>query len=228
MRLFLFTAGLPLLSVVGCAPAVPVLPGGNSTPANRTDLALGASARLPTGDLRGSDRFREATEDAQSGGVVPIGRVRHGITNDLEVGASIYGAVFSAEAGAVWWRDRSHPLSPALRTPVLVYGGVFDGGHRVGGELPLVVTLDASSVLEAWAGLRVGVEGAWGDARDQSFSMRGVRFGGLLGIAAGFRSFHALVELSVLHEWWDGSAGAEDLSARGVVLVPAFALRLRL
>jgi hypothetical protein len=50
----------------------------------------------------------------------------------------------------------------------------------------------------------------------------------VLGLAFGFRHVHAMLELSALYERWSGDAAGASFATDGLVLVPAFALRIRI
>jgi hypothetical protein len=88
------------------------------------------------------------------------------------------------------------------------------------------------SLVSLWVGLRGGIEHGFGSlvlgAASQEASATGVRLGGILGLAFGFKNVHALLELTVAYERWDGSIGASPVAVDGLVLTPAFALRYRI
>jgi len=110
-------------------------------------------------------------------------------------------------------------------------GVVHDGSTavRAGGTVPLVLGLDLLSVLEVWVGVRGALEYIGGDLADgTALSLTGVRAGGVVGLATGFRRLHVLIELGVDHELWTGELGGAAVERNGLVLVPAFAVRLRL
>ena len=134
-------------------------------------------------------------------------------------------------------------LSPTLRLQggLMPYGGYTgssgrDGhgagdGFRAGVLAPLAVGIDIGGVFGAWAGVRGGVEHVEGsvgpvDAR-QGGHLDGARAGGFVGLSAGFRRVHGMVELSADHEWWQGALGGAAVTRQGFALTPAFGLRIR-
>jgi len=75
---------------------MPAFTGGKTVPEGRSDLALGATVRVPAGDMVA--RPEDGTEaDAllgfgAPGGVAPVAFVRHGLTDDLDLGVEAAGA----------------------------------------------------------------------------------------------------------------------------------------
>jgi hypothetical protein len=219
----------------GCAPAMPSFTGGRTVPADRSDLALGAAVRVPVGDMVAApDDGTDADEligFGAPGGVAPVAFVRHGLTDDVDLGVEAAGSSLLLSLRG----QLRHRSGLRLIGGVAPYVGlVHDDGTavRAGGALPIGIAFDAFSVLEAWLGARIAVEHVTGemgpDAAAQSASLTGLRAGGVVGIAAGFRRLHVLVELGVDYEHWTGALADSSIERSGVVLTPGFALRLRL
>jgi len=134
-------------------------------------------------------------------------------------------------------------LDEALVPIALIFGagpyvGWFDGdvdgagGMRVGGDIPLLLGIDALSFLQIWIGARFGVEHVFGDlgvtGMLESAAATGFRIGGVFGLALGFRHVHVMLELTGGWESWSGDLGGANLEVSGAVLVPAFAIRYRI
>jgi len=220
---------LALLSLAGCAPALPSFAGGSTVPTGRSDLAAGAAYRIPVGDLSPEAMGAEldqALSFGAPGGATPVAFVRHGLGPRADLGV---------EATASSARGHLRGRLP-LGTVSFLYGiaphvGVAHdetSAVRVGGTVPLVIALDLFSLYEAWIGARITVEHIAGDLGPSSVSLTGLRTGGVVGLAVGFRRFHVMMELGVDHELWTGSLGDISIGANGLVLTPAFAVRLRL
>lgn len=234
-----------LLAVAGCAPAMPSLSGGSATPARRVDLAVGGAARvvpgrraLPTGV--GDDS--SVPRSAGAGGVVPVIAVHHGAADRWEWGVSVAGT--QARLGLRRERVRTNDT---VRHAWVTGGGLIfgwtvdegidgiegDGGARVGAEASVVYAVDYGGLYEIWAGPRLGAEHVGGrfarGADTPSANALVLRAGAVLGLGLGFRRLHALVELTAAYEGWlAGAHGDADLDGGGFVLIPAFALRLRI
>jgi len=235
-------APLPCFLIVlaaGCAPAMPLVGGGRTTPARRVDLGAGGAARIPLGELAEAAAGDAPLSSAAPGGVAPVASARFGIAGETDAGLLVSGPLARA--------DLRHGLVLAdddMRLSILgsVAGFVgwvddraddSDGGAlRMGAEIPLLFGLDVQSVVELWVGPRVGVErvaGRMHGAMDaQDLEITAWRLGGVVGVGAGFRHFHALVELGAGWESYDGEHGPAGVSVSGFVLSPAFVLRLRI
>jgi hypothetical protein len=244
--------GLAAAFVTGCAPAVPSLAGGSTTPFARGDALTGAAARIPLGKDRVPNPAPSRSAlgaSAGSGGVVPVVGGRYGLARHLDVGLTVAGT-----NGRLSLR-REIVLEEAITRPtVLVGAGVTAGyvegegdqdgaGWRAGVEVPLLYAVEFGAVYELWTGLRAGAEHLRGDftATDGARGTTGledahatsVRAGATLGLALGLRRFHALVEVTASYEHWWGAHGSASegsgvVNDGGFVLVPAFALRLRI
>ncbi|MFK7985472.1 MAG: hypothetical protein AB8I08_05535 [Sandaracinaceae bacterium] len=217
---------LPL--AMGCAPALPTLSGGRTTPNNRTDLALGGAVRVPVGDLVAqpgveADRLLAASA---SGGAVPVAMVRRGVSPDVDLGVETAGTTLRLSA-----RGRVRLGMFNLVAGLVPHVGLVDDpieAGRLGVSIPVVLSLDVLSVAEAWLGVRGTLEHAFGELEGAALTVTGVRGGGVLGLAVGFRRFHVLLELGIDYERWFGALGDTEIEREGVVLTPAFAVRLRL
>lgn len=210
------------LVLLGCAPAFPSFSGGRTVPRGRSDLALGAAVRVPVGDLADAPMLT----DTAPGGALPVAFVRHGLGPDADLGLEVAG---SGARGM---------LRGQLREGLVRFIGGFaphvgvahEQGDllRVGGTVPLTLSIDAFSLYEVWVGLRVGVEHLVGEVGGNAVSMTGLRTGGVVGLGVGFRRLSLLVELGIDHELWSGDVSDISIATNGVVLTPAFAFRIRL
>ncbi|MCS6797554.1 MAG: hypothetical protein NZ898_03310 [Myxococcota bacterium] len=214
---------LVALVTASCAPTVAAPLGASVAPEGRFELAAGASGRLP------GRRIREAAaSDARmangvvGGGPAPVLAIRHGLSRRVDVSLLVVGAGAGAEvrfAPVLVEGPARMRLFTGVRGLVAVdASGDSDGLRtRVVLDAPLAVGIDASSLLLVWGGLRGGtilVDGPRGP--------RAWRGGALLGFGTGLRDVHALAELGATFESWHGGVGAA-----GLVLEPAFAIRLR-
>ncbi len=230
---------LAIAGLAGCAAPMPLLGGGATTPEGRVDVVAGGAARVPFGELR---EVPEAMgRDASRPGVAPVGAVRVGL-DDFDVGAMISGATARLDLRLRYGlTDRHEPLATAFLFDFAAFGGPTGdpadrgaSGTRWGFDVPIMFTLDASSVAELWVGPRFGFEHVEGDlgasregANPAPLSLSFFRSGAVLGLALGFRRVHALMELTASYEWASGEVDGADVSRSGLVLTPAFALRVR-
>ena len=219
----------------GCAGALPSFSGASTTPKFRTDVAMGGSARVPTGDLTSHDDG--LSEGAQAGGVVPVAYLRHGISRTWDFGLLVAGTTFRAAfRHETLLSDGSTRY--ALVSAVAPYGGWTEtdeaSGGRVGLDVPITYGIEFGGVYEFWVGPRIGVEHVRGsvtfdDQAGLSASATALKGGGIVGMALGVRRIHVLVELTAQWEQWFTDTPSDASSRRGaVVLTPAFAVRVRL
>lgn len=215
-----------------CATAEPTFAGGRTVPRGRTDLAIGGAVRVPVGDLAVQplpDDDAGLLAFGAPSGVAPAAFVRHGLTDDLDLGVEAAG---SSLRGSVRGRIALGSFAHLLLGAVPHAGAVYDGGEgaafRGGVLVPAVVTFDLSGLYEAWIGVRAGIEHVTGELLDRGLALSGLRTGGVVGLAVGFSRFHVLLELAVDHELWWGALADDAFERSGVALTPAFALRLRL
>lgn len=246
LRTLRFARALSLLAVfgwLGCAPAAPMLSGGQTTPVDRVDLGLGGAFRAPTLDLAprsgGEEpRAERLMQFAEPGGVAPVAWMRWGIDEQWDFGVMASSSVLRLEA-----RSESVVL-PAYAARafwgISPYGGyarsdrVGEGdsaaeGWRIGALAPLGLALALGGIVEGWGGVRLGFEHAEGDLGNAqpSGSANGFRAGVFLGFAAGFRRVHALIELVIDYEYWAVEIGDAALERQGLALTPGWALRIR-
>lgn len=240
---FALAASLLALGLGGCAVALPAITGGSTTPHLRTDLAAGASARIASRDVRASangvpdlDAHRGAVD---ANGVVPVAAVRYGLNEHLDLGlvAAGTGLRFDVRGETVLRQGSTRVALVYGAGPTYGYlvprGSESGGAHRVGLEPIATVSVDVGGLYDVWVGPRVLVDGWVGrfeDAAGVLRDARGMRLdaGGVFGIAAGFRRVHAFIEISALYERWWGSQGGTSFDRHGLVLLPAFGLRLRI
>lgn len=229
-----------LAALGGCATAVPAMSGGSTTPAGRTDFALGGAARIPLGDLKdpavidpGQSEYRYA---ADAGGVVPMAYARYGIGRAWDLGLMVSGTTVRAEARYEHLLDEGTARS-SLILGLAPYGGWIPdrdqsgSGGRVGFEVPFVYGVDIGGIYEIWVGARVSGEYVFGDFQlmgsDQRASGGGVRAGPLIGMALGISRIHALIELTGAYEHWFIDHAGTSRDRGGFVLIPGFGIRLR-
>ena len=220
------------LLAAGCATAEPTFAGGRTVPRGRTDLAIGAAVRVPVGDLVAQplpDDDQRLLAFGAPSGAAPAAFVRHGLSDDLDLGAEASGSSLRASLrGRVPLGGFAHLVIGLAPHAGAVYDGGAGAAFRGGALVPIAITLDLFSLYEVWIGARVGIEHVSGELVDRAVSLNGLRTGGVVGLAVGFRRFHVLAELGVDHELWWGALGTGAVERSGVSLTPAFALRLRL
>lgn len=227
----------------GCAVAMPAILGGSTTPHLRSDVAAGAAARIAHGDVRASENGTPDL-DANRGavdatGVVPVVAARYGLGEHLDLGivAAGTGLRFDVRAETVLRQGTTRIALVYGAGPSYGYvaspGSESGGAHRVGIEPIVSLSVDFGGLYDVWVGPRILVDGLVGRFEDSAGALhdaRGLRLdlGGVFGIAAGFRRVHAFVELSAMHERWWGSQAGIAFDRHGLVLLPAFGLRLRI
>jgi hypothetical protein len=226
----------------GCIAAHPSLSGGATTPSGRVDMAFGGAARVPLGALRDVAGVRgdhAVQRTALGEGVTPIGFGRYGINRHTDVELAVLGASVRVAYRHEWLLSDGINRTVWLVSPSLLLGKAHDreadgarGGLRSSLEVPLLYSADYGGVYETWIGPRVGLEYIKGDFTVErgisSVHASGLRAGAVLGFVAGFRRIHAMIELGAAYEHWWMRADGERRQRGGVVLIPAFALRVRL
>ncbi len=227
----------------GCAVAMPALSFGSTTPHLRTDLAAGGAVRIADGEVRASANgvpglasTRGATD---ANGIVPVAVVRYGLGEHFDLGLTAAGTALRLDLRG------EHVLRTGSTRIALVYGagpsyGYLDplgsesgAGHRVGLEPVASLSVDFGGLYDFWVGPRLLLDGLVGRFEDEVGSLRDARgfrldVGGVLGLAAGLRRVHAFLELSILHERWWGRTGDAAFDRSGMILLPAFGVRVRL
>lgn len=237
-RSFQFGLVLALGGLSACAPALPALSGGDTTPKQRVDLTLGGTTRIVLGDLNSDEDDPGALNYAETGGVSPLLITRVAIDDEVDLGLRLFGSAAQLE-GRVGF-----PLSARLKIvgSVAPYFGLLPlrdsttdekgMGFRYGVDTPWVLAFSAGGIYEAWTGLCFSVDGASGsldrNGDEKKFSGFGLRPGALVGFAVGFRHLYTLVELTVNHEWWRFNQNDSQSEFSGFSFTPAFALRLRI
>lgn len=217
-----------------CAPALPVWSGGTGTPRGRFDLATGAAVRRPLGDLAKASAATVPSRVAQ-GGVTPALQVRHGVGSDLDFALTFSGTLVRLDVRRAMLLAASGTTTYSLLPSLGVYGGAFEDttgarGAWFGADAPLLLGVSFGTIIDLYVGPRFGLErahGAWFENESRASGL-GLRAGGTVGVGAGFMGHLGLLELTVQHEWWDGEVGGRPADARGFVLIPSFAFRIRL
>jgi hypothetical protein len=204
-------------------------------------VGFGSAVRVPLGDLEPratTTGGEEVLAFAAPGGMGPFAFARWGPLRGWSVGALAVGSTVRLEALA---EARPFPQVRLLGA-VAPYGGFASReprqgtgggeGWRLGGLLALALGLDLAGVLEGWVGVRFGLEHVegWVGAEGMRVAghLTGLRGGACLGLAAGLRRLHVLVEIGLDDEWWRGALGGSPVERHGVALTPAFGLRVRI
>lgn len=215
-----------------CATAEPMLSGGRTVPAGRSDLAGGAAFRVPVGDLVAQplpDDDQQLLAFGAPSGAAPVVFVRHGLNEQIDLGVEAAGSSVRANLrGRVPLGSLAHLMIGVVPHAGVVHDLADGTAFRGGGLVPIVLGLEAFSLYEAWIGVRIGLEHVTGELAGRSVALSGLRTGGVVGLGVGFRRLMVLVELAVDHELWWGSLGDSAIERSGVALTPAFALRIRL
>jgi hypothetical protein len=231
---------LALLGAFGCAPAVPLWGGASTTPQGRGDVTLGGAARVGLGAMNPANAPAEVApyvQKSQGSGVAPGAAFRYGVADHTDLGLTVAGPLARLDV-----RQELILADDLVPIALVVGAGPYvgwlgsetdgEGGMRIGGDVPVLIGIDALSFLQVWIGARVGVEHAFGDLEVagviESASATGFRIGGVFGLAIGFRHLWVMLELTGGWETWSGDLGATQLDVSGAVLVPAFALRFRI
>ena len=188
-------------------------------------MPVGALAELSDGE--GSI----AREDSLSGGVVPAAGARYGLRRDVDLGLMVFGPLVRMDVRVARELARGFAKRSQLIPDFAAYAGYVNDadtgdGVRLGVDLPVHYAINFGSILELWTGPRLGAEHIAGLERREG--LRHVRVGWTAGFAAGFRHFHALLELSSAYEWWRGERLGNRVARQGVSLTPGFAVRVRL
>ncbi|MEZ4288393.1 MAG: hypothetical protein R3A47_09675 [Polyangiales bacterium] len=243
---------------LGCASAMPTYAGGSTTPQYRADVALGGAVRLPTGALKSIELdglpngYRRAGE---AGGVVPAAMVRYGVARDWDLGVVWAGTTGRLDVRKER-RVQEGIDQRVWLFSIAPYAGWIGNedasgkGYRVGLDAPILYAAEIGGLYEFWIGPRFGAEYAAGDFAFGDVSAGGAAAGGAaaggagaarvnmsawvlksgatLGMALGFRRIHAIIELTAAWEQCFGTQRGESLRRGGMVLTPAFAMRVRL
>ena len=180
-------------------------------------LLSGCAPALPS--FAGGRTVPDDRSDLLLGGAVRV-------NPDVDLGLDVSGANLRASA-----RGQVREGTVRFIGGISGFGGaVLDPGAagRLGVSLPLTLAVDLFSVVELWLGVRASLEHVFGDLDPGALTLTGLRTGGVLGLAVGFRRIHVLLELGVDHEYWFGRLGGVDFERNGVAFTPAFALRIRI
>jgi len=235
-----------VLCLGGCAPAFPTMSGGSTTPSGRVEMSVGGAARVPLGDLGSRERL-SAGNDEQSvellgftrrGGMSPLATVSLPLGSRLDMGLHFAGSALELHLRRGFEVGKQVTLIGGL-APLAGWLLLEDEqeqrsavGWRVGAHMPWVLAINIGGIYEAWLGARAGVEHGQCELGEEpgSIEMDGevYRLGALLGVGIGFRSLHALMELTADREWWRVGGDIAPGTRTGFSLTPAFALRLRI
>lgn len=239
-----------LLLLCACAPALPAWSGGSTTPQRRGDVLLGTAVRVPLGKLRRTENsaLREAAEEQ---GLTPVGAFRYGFGRGPDAPQRDLGVMVAANHLRLTYRSEFGVTEGATRSAytwgVALLGGVLPesgpfgdyqgSGMRFGFDVPLTWGADFGGLYDAWAGVSIGGDHAFGDYEITGASGAGVseaasattlRASAFFGLSGGFRRLHFFGELRAAYEYTFASHGEQDLDRGGVVLTPSFGMRLRI
>jgi len=206
------------------------------------EVSLGGAARVALGGLDpaavASPEIARAVGEMQAAGIVPVGGARVGLSDEVDLGLVVAGPLLRADLR--WRVDLGcGDVCVSAWTGLGAVGGMIateagSSGGRLGAELPVLLGVDAQSLVQLWIGARLAVEHAWGRVAGLAGTgalpgqMGGLRAAGVLGVGLGFRDLHVLFELTAGYERWEGAVGASAFVFEGPALTPAFALRYRL
>lgn len=227
-----------MLTLAGCTSALPTFSGGSTTARYRTDVGFGGAARVPVGKLRDNVVTNPYRERVEAGGVVPTAYVRRGLNERFDLGIMVSGTDVRLDFRG----EKVLSPEPTIRTAFVYALAPFGGwiveddnsgsGGRAGLDVPLVYGIDFGGVYELWLGPRVTNEYIWGNFPLAGLRPRataiGLRAGAVIGMALGLRRIHAMIELTAAWEQWWGEHSTTSLNHGGVVLIPAFGLRIRI
>lgn len=155
---------------------------------------------------------------------MPAAFLRYGLGRGLDAGLVYAGSGGRLELRHELVVDDADSLRPGIVIGAGGIGGATKDHARAGGELFAYYVMDATSILELWVGPRVRLEAWIGDGSELLFGSAG----GVIGLAAGFRSVHALVEVTLAYDFFHGENAAGDVETGYLSVTPAFALRFRL
>lgn len=245
----LLRGGLAVLALcAGCSSAMPLLAGGATTNDGRGAATVGGAARVPVGAARPDAAEGTLAHAAGAGGVVPVAGARVGVARHWDVGLFAAGTDFRLETRHEIVLDEEGSTRPSVLLGAGLLAGYLDddglgadapaSGGRVGVEVPVAWVVEFGPVYDLWLGVRMAAEHVRGQLRPRvpagdppaapvTASATSLRAGGVVGLGAGFRRLHAQIELTAYYEAWVGEPTGSGLG-NGLVLVPAFALRLRL
>jgi hypothetical protein len=225
-----------LLPLAGCASAMPLLAGGATTQEDRTAVSMGGATRLAYGGARPEAPEGTVSHGAAAGGIAPMVAMRHGVARHWDVGLMVAGTEVRVEG------RHERVLREASTRPSVLIGAALTGGYagsgglrgddvarggRMGMEIPIVYAVEFGPVYDLWVGGRLGAEHMRLRSEPASGNATALRGGAVLGLGAGFRRLHAQLELTAYYERWLGAPDGSGLGG-GLVLVPAFALRVKL
>lgn len=224
------------LPLAGCASAAPLLAGGATTQEGRSAVTAGGSTRLAYGGARPDTAEGTFPHAAAAGGIVPVVAFRHGVARHFDIGFMAAGTDLRLE-GRHEIVLREDSTRPSILLGAALLGGYADSGGfrgedraqggRMGLEIPVVYAVEFGPVYDLWMGGRVAAEHVRIRSEPASGNATAVRSGAVVGLGAGFRRLHVQLELTASYERWVGAPDDSGLGG-GLVLVPAFALRLKL
>jgi hypothetical protein len=272
-----FGVAASLVTVAGCGGGVPLLHPAHVLPGGRVSTGAGVSgqfafhsggSRRTPGDPEQAGLEDAVARAALSPGVAPWVGARVGLGARVEGGLVYTGRAVRLDARRAFGREAiavsigagasavfaraTGPDEPGPRPPtdrIAPAGGPELAANGFGFDLPVLVGWRSSaSVVQAWAGVRGGVERISGDLplapmpgappppAPPPAELVATRWygGGLVGAAVGLTPFYVVLELDVAYQAvsasarFDGSGGPgparREGSVTGLTLAPAGAI----
>lgn len=208
-------------------------------PVGHTDVGGGAAVRVPFGQIKQMAALTQYAKTAQGGGANGVVTAQHGLSKNIDVGLMVAGSALrlSGRYEFLRWEDPSLAGVYGFRIGAAPFGGMLRAddiaGARAGLDVPLLFGAQWGGMLDLWAGARGGFEHVLGeqavvDATAIDFRLWAARIGGVTGIAVGFRRLYVMVELTAYYERWRATVEDQASNAAGLILQPAFAVKLRI
>ncbi|MGB0679072.1 MAG: hypothetical protein ACPGUV_05380 [Polyangiales bacterium] len=229
-RLWLWLSGCT--SLAACAPALPTMAGGTTTPVGRHALGAGAAGCFAFGETADLERDGAAAQSDPEG-ALPVFWWRHAPVRDWDVGVLVAASTARLDLRRQFVLQRG-TTQTSVRLGLSPYAGWLPGldrghGGRGGLALPAVYAVDFGNIVEVWTGVQLAAEYRAGDFGAAVPALRAgiVDAQAIVGWAAGLGSLHFIFELSAgIGRWWL-DAGAPQRRLHGFSLTPAGGVRWR-
>lgn len=209
-------------------------------------LAAGDGASIPASESSREAYARGAAAVAALGpGIAPWVSARAGLPYDTEAGITYTGRSVRLDARHAFQGERlalsvgagvSAPLMSQAASSSQLAGlslAQKSGTASFGLDAPLLVGYRSQSgIVSVWMGPRFGFERIGAEARLAvespakvgDFSLERVYYGGVFGMAIGFRHLYGAIELDASRQSFSGEFLGSELSATAFTLAPAAAL----
>lgn len=214
--------------------------------ARSVPLSSGDGSAIPPSEASRESYARGAAAVAALGpAVAPWVAARVGLPHDTEAGLTFTGRLVRVDARYAYQGDRlalsvgagvSAPLMSQAAGGSQLAGLSFrqtSGTSSYGFDAPVLVGWrSASGIVSAWTGPRFGYERIGAEAqfatespaRVGAISLDRVYYGGVLGMALGFRHLYGAIELDVSRQSFSGEVLGHEVSSNALTLAPAAAL----